>query len=270
MSGFIFILECLFVVFLFAVYFRFSSERCKAGTLNIAGEQLDYKLGNNLPWLDSGKRMNGIEVVLPQILPQIFIDAHANDRRHDQYLLFDPSQRLSLEGDFDTYFQVFVPVNFQVLALTILTPDFMLALMNASEKYDVEIKYNNLRIFANTRVFGKSEVENELLSVAEVLLKELQHKLKSWNPQQIKGLDATLVIKSEGVVKFGKQHYYSVEGLTIGAMTLVFAVPAWLLAGGYFFNHQIGNGLKGVFVGLLFYPITYKALRVYFRYRRGE
>jgi hypothetical protein len=51
----------------------------------------------------------------------------------------DPSQILSLEGNFDSYFTLYCPREFEQDALYILTPDLMALLMDEVAPFDVEI-----------------------------------------------------------------------------------------------------------------------------------
>lgn len=48
-------------------------------------------------------------------------------------------QRLSLEGDFDTHFDLYCPVGYERDALYLLTPDVMALLMDHAADYDVEL-----------------------------------------------------------------------------------------------------------------------------------
>jgi hypothetical protein len=51
----------------------------------------------------------------------------------------DPSQQLSLEGNFDDYFTLYCPKGFEQDALYIFTPDLMALLMDDAAPFDVEI-----------------------------------------------------------------------------------------------------------------------------------
>lgn len=64
-------------------------------------------------------RFRYLSLRLPRRLPHIIIDARGNG----QLRTFIPgSQRLSLEGDFDRYFAVYVPIGYERDGLELLTP----------------------------------------------------------------------------------------------------------------------------------------------------
>jgi hypothetical protein len=73
-------------------------------------------------------------------LPHIFVRAQSGPL--DQFTmraLPDSAQRLSLEGDFDDYFTLYCPAEYERDALYLFTPDVMVRLMDRVRGFDVEI-----------------------------------------------------------------------------------------------------------------------------------
>jgi hypothetical protein len=66
---------------------------------------------------------------------------------------YDKSQRLGLEGDFDSYFNLYVPDGEQVDALTILSPDVMQALIDGGRPYDIELDGYAITLISSGSVY---------------------------------------------------------------------------------------------------------------------
>jgi hypothetical protein len=72
-----------------------------------------------------------VAVTLPEPLPHVVLDARANDGHgRDLPATVRRGQRLSLEGDFDRSFRLYVPDDYERDALFLLTPDVMAALVD--------------------------------------------------------------------------------------------------------------------------------------------
>jgi hypothetical protein len=79
---------------------------------------------------------------LDRRLPHMVLDARANDGLFGATSLpavFDRSQRLSLEGDFDRHFTLYCPREYERDALYVLTPDLMALLIDEAGAFDLEI-----------------------------------------------------------------------------------------------------------------------------------
>ena len=95
-----------------------------------------------------------LALTLSQQLPNMILDSKRNDPSLGSSLLHPPSldQRLSLEGDFDTHFDLFVPSGYESDALFIFTPDLMALLIDEAGDCDVEIRGNQLVIYAGSEL----------------------------------------------------------------------------------------------------------------------
>jgi hypothetical protein len=120
---------------------------------------------------------------LKKEFPHIFLDGHTGDKAGTHRYSIDRSNRISLEGDFDKYFQVFAPNGYKSIALAVLTPDVMQTLVDESERFDVEIFGSHLRIISKKKVYGKPGRERAILESAKKLLAEINHLEKSWSKE---------------------------------------------------------------------------------------
>lgn len=82
-----------------------------------------------------------VAVKLDVPLPHIVLDAVGNNGLFGSNLpaAFDRDQRLSLEGDFDRYFSLYCPADYERDALYLFTPDIMARFIDNAAALDVEI-----------------------------------------------------------------------------------------------------------------------------------
>jgi hypothetical protein len=97
----------------------------------------------NFRWLegaqsgqDNWRQQGFLAVRLDRRLPHIVLDAKANGTLRT---VGSNRQVLSLEGDFDNYFTLYCPPEYEIDALYVLTPDLMALLIDESDAFDVEI-----------------------------------------------------------------------------------------------------------------------------------
>ena len=79
---------------------------------------------------------------LPRRLPHMLLDAKGNNAlfgASNLPLTFSREQVLSLEGDFDRYFTLYCPKQYERDALYVFTPDLMALLIDESAGFDMEI-----------------------------------------------------------------------------------------------------------------------------------
>lgn len=91
-----------------------------------------------------------VAIKLDVPLPHILLDAAGNNGLFGSNLpaSFDRDQRLSLEGDFDTYFSLFCPRGYERDALYLFTPDIMARFIDNAAELDVEIVDDWLFLYA--------------------------------------------------------------------------------------------------------------------------
>ena len=87
-----------------------------------------------------------LAITLPRRVPNMVLDARSNDRGPFSSLIRRPAahQHLSLEGDFDTRFRLYVPTGYERDALYVFTPDLMALLVDETGDLDVELRDDQL------------------------------------------------------------------------------------------------------------------------------
>jgi hypothetical protein len=116
------------------------------------GQQFEF--GNFYCTVGSGKssrrRSFGVvEVKLGRRMPHILLDSRANNRFGFSNLpVFKGSQRLQLEGDFNKYFDLYVPDGYERDALYVITPELMALLIDLGARYDIELVDDRLYLYS--------------------------------------------------------------------------------------------------------------------------
>jgi len=127
-----------------------------------------FEIGNMQYTIGSGKnqhtfRMGYMRIKLERNLPQIVLDATSNNAKIFGASLsnlpddFDKSQKMSLEGDFDSHFSLYAPKEYERDALYIFTPDLMALMIDNVKSYDAEIIDDQLFIYNSLVPFKLSD-----------------------------------------------------------------------------------------------------------------
>jgi len=110
----------------------------------ISGRYFD--IGNFRYIVGSGKNQRTynwgfLALKLDRALPHMLLDATSNNSLFGSNLptLFSKDQILSLEGDFNKYFTLYCPREYERDALYVFTPDLMALLIDEAAPFDVEI-----------------------------------------------------------------------------------------------------------------------------------
>ncbi|MEO5534332.1 MAG: hypothetical protein ABIR17_04295 [Pseudolysinimonas sp.] len=122
----------------------------------VAGRFLDF--GNYQYMTGSGKsravhNWGFLAIQLDRKLPNMVLDSRANNRLFGSSNLpasFDKSQILSLEGNFDSYFTLYCPKEYERDALYVFTPDLMALLIDEASPFDVEIVDDWMFVYSAT------------------------------------------------------------------------------------------------------------------------
>lgn len=81
-----------------------------------------------------------VAIKLERMLPQMILDAKSNNFLGTNLpVRFSRDQVLALEGDFDRYFTLYCPKEYERDALYVFTPDLMARLVDEAAQFDVEI-----------------------------------------------------------------------------------------------------------------------------------
>lgn len=95
-----------------------------------------------------------VAITLDSALPHIVLDAVGNNSVLGSSLpvSFTAAQRLSLEGDFDRYFELYCPAGYERDALYLFSPDVMARFVDHGALFDIEIVDNTLFLYTRAAV----------------------------------------------------------------------------------------------------------------------
>jgi hypothetical protein len=207
--------------------------KVRYGSISTALGTLSYKIGDEIVD-DNGVKFRGIEVGIPKKLPHIYIDGHASDSLiNGPRYVFDRNSKLSLEGDFNKHFQVYAFPEYKSLALSVLQPDIMAALIDNIKAFDIEIYHDSIRIITHKKVFNHSTREELLRQAASKIINELERRIRVWKAYDENRAGKTdLVADQDSTTKIGKRGVASFTlaiGFILGLIASGLAVVGWWL-----------------------------------------
>jgi len=137
---------------------------------------------------------------LPRKLPNIILDAKHNDflgRRSSTPRVIAKTQRISLEGNFDDYFDLYAPSTHRIDALYVFTPDVMQAVMSSAYKYDCEIVDNYFYVYRiGGFPFSDQTMYKDMFRIADVVEREVLKQTHYYADQRIDDRTRDVVAKS--------------------------------------------------------------------------
>lgn len=137
-----------------------------------------------------------IRMSLPRKLPHMVLDAKTNNFLGISNLpqMFSRQQRLSLEGDFDKYFTLYAPQQYETDALYVFTPDVMATLIDDGQKYDLEVIDDKLYIYSS-RKFNLSDAATikKLLNMAQSIAGQLHEQTDYYADERVNDRAANII-----------------------------------------------------------------------------
>lgn len=106
---------------------------------------------------------------------------------------FDSSQKLSLEGDFDSHFTLYAPKEYERDALYIFTPDVMANFIDNGFNFDAEIIDNHLYIYSDSIFFANEK----FISTAYAAISSLGNKIEKQSDYY---MDERVFSRAENIV----------------------------------------------------------------------
>lgn len=137
-----------------------------------------------------------IAITLPEPLPHLILDATSNGRISDKLpVAIDREQRLSLEGDFDRWFQAYSTPEYRIEALYVLTPDAMAALIDHASDFNVEIVDNMLVFFTpDSADFSAPDTWNSAQAILTQVAPRIMVKAKRYLDERVPGQEMPRVL----------------------------------------------------------------------------
>ncbi len=125
-------------------------------------------------------RWGFVSVKLPRKLPNMVLDSEKNNffgLISNLPDTFSKDQKLSLEGDFDTYFSLYAPQQYGTDALYIFTPDVMQAAIDHGGGYDMEVVDDTFYVYMQMGAdLSKADTVKNLLDIASKVGGEIEHQ----------------------------------------------------------------------------------------------
>jgi hypothetical protein len=160
-----------------------------------------------------------VRIKLARRLPNMVLDARKNNLFGNFTNLpdsFSRNQTLSLEGDFNNYFTLYAPKEYERDALYVFTPDVMAAVIDVGQTYDMEVVDDNLMLYSTDRgVLSSEDRLNTLLAIIEKIGTELRDQSDYYTDERTGDRAANIVAEP------GRRLKNSVSIPTIIAVVLV-------------------------------------------------
>ena len=169
-------------------------------------------------------------VALNRSLPNMVLDAKSNNFLNLSSLpdTFDRSQRLKLEGDFNNYFDLYVPKQYERDALYVFTPDVMQALVDRGKQYDMEVVDSELFVYFPLRIKLDSQaVLTDMLAMLDTIGTELRDQTRRYSDEKL----ASNVPAGTAVAQEGKRLKKSLSPLIIVIVIFIVLHFAFSFAG---------------------------------------
>jgi hypothetical protein len=186
-------------------------------------------IGNYSYVTGSGKsstthRWGFVAIGLDRTMPNMVLDSRANNGLFGSTNLpdsFSRDQVLSLEGDFDRYFRLYCPKQYEADALYVFTPDLMALLIDEAAPFDIEIIDRWLFVYAATPFDTVSaDTYRRLFRIAETVGAKALAQTERYADETVGSFAANVVSPSGQRLRRG----FSV----LGVIGIVIIVALWL------------------------------------------
>lgn len=137
---------------------------------------------------------------LSRKLPNVLIDATSNNfmKRFSNLGGFGSSQKISLEGDFDQFFNVFCPEGYGRDTLYWLTPELMELLKKYMANYDLEVVDNHVYAYSDTTFQFDQQGILSGLQLANWLQAEFEQNTHRYSDERVAAAQQTNQIATPG------------------------------------------------------------------------
>ncbi len=134
-------------------------------------------------------RWGFVSVKLSRKLPNMVLDSEKNNFFGVISNLpdtFAKDQKLSLEGDFDKYFSLYAPRQYETDALYIFTPDVMQAAIDHGGGYDMEVVDDTFYVYIQIGAdLSKAETIKNLLDIVSKVGTEIEHQGDYYSDERV-------------------------------------------------------------------------------------
>jgi hypothetical protein len=192
---------------------------------------LDY--GNYRYSTGSGKNRSTrtwgfLALQMDRALPNMVLDSRANNGVFGGTNLpavFAKNQVLHLEGDFDRYFTLYCPKEYEADALYIFTPDLMALLIDEAAPFDVEIVDKWMFVYSNTAFdMRQPALHQRLFRIVDTVGARTLSQTDRYTDDRVQDFAANIVAPQGQRLKRG----ISVGAILFGAVFVVIWALPWI------------------------------------------
>ena len=162
---------------------------------------------------------------LDRALPHMVLDSRANNGLFGGTNLpatFTKDQVLSLEGDFDNYFTLYCPKQYERDALYVFTPDLMALCIDNAAPFDIEIVDKWMFVYsASPFDMSNGAIYQRLFGIVDTVGAKTLHQTDRYADERVANFAANYVAPQGARLKRG----VPVAAIVIGALVLGF----WLI-----------------------------------------
>lgn len=193
-----------------------------------------FEMGDYQYTIGSGKNRQThnwsyVRVEMDRQLPHMVLDSRSNNVRifgkditSNLPEVFSRDQILSLEGDFNKYFTLYAPKEYERDALYIFTPDLMALLMDQSSQFDAEIIDNNVYFYRKYTIDRtNSNIMYQLLTIINTVGMKMYRQTDYYADERV--ADRAQNIVAQG----GRRLKRSVNWFAVIIILIIFAV--WII-----------------------------------------
>lgn len=130
-----------------------------------------------------------VRIKLTRRLPNMVLDARKNNvfgKLSNLPDSFSRGQILALEGDFNNYFTLYAPKEYERDALYVFTPDVMAAVIDTGQTYDMEVIDDSLMLYSPGATALTSETHlKTLLGIIEKIGTELRDQSHRYADERV-------------------------------------------------------------------------------------
>ena len=220
--------------------FQLGQSRFAIDHLRSASDRfLDY--GNYRYTTGSGKNRSTrtwgfMALQLDRALPNMMLDSKANNGLFGTNLpaAFKTDQILHLEGDFDDYFTLYCPKQYERDALYVFTPDLMALLIDNAAPFDVEIVDTWMFVYSSAALDMRlPAVHQRMLRIVDTVGSKALSQTDRYRDERVGDFAANVVAPQGRRLKRGIS--------VVGIVVLVLFAVMWVLS--------VFGGILSVLVG---------------------
>ncbi len=206
------------------------------------------------------------ETKLQRLLPHLVFDSKRGKGKQFKNL-FLKAQRLTLDVNFDDYFDTYSPKNYHIDTLSFITPEVLQAMI-ALKDYDIEIVDDSLIVFAP---FLNDQQLEEFKAGCQELYRVLNDNLNAYRDDRLVGTKRTKDVTGFSKRLLESPMRYIPAVILSGLMCITAIIVRHKIIGSEDYRNLLQTvSICGVFAAMHFVTYGYKLSRVLLQNRQLE